>query len=67
MKIILKKCNNEDLCMLRDLSIKTYYDTFAHLNTPEDMAAYLEDAFNEKRLAKELNDTTSSFFLSVCG
>ena len=60
---ILRKCKAEDFETLRELSIRTYYETFAHLNTAEDMAAYSEDAFNVERLTKELNDPNSSFFL----
>ena len=62
MNIVFRKCNNEDLNLLREFSVNTYYDTFAHLNTAEDMAVYPEDVFNEERLAKELNDPNSSFF-----
>lgn len=63
MSIFLRACTIGDIDILRELSLKTYYETFAHLNTPEDMAAYLEDAFNVERLTKELNDPNSSFFL----
>ena len=63
MNIVLRKCNAEDFETLRALSIRTYYETFAHLNTAEDMAAYLEDAFNVERLTKEFNDANSSFYL----
>ena len=60
------KCTAADLDTLRTLSIQTYYETFAHLNTPEDMAAYLEDAFNADRLTKELNEPNSEFFFLYC-
>ena len=63
MATVLRKCKAEDFETLRELSIRTYYETFAHLNTAEDMAAYLEDAFNVERLTKELSDPNSSFFL----
>ena len=62
METILKKCTTEDFDVLRELSIKTYYETFAHLNTKEDMAAYLEDAFSIERLTKEINDKNSEFY-----
>ena len=62
MRLSIKKCTADDLEILRQLSIKTYYETFAHLNTPEDMAAYLMDAFNEDKLCRELGDQNSTFF-----
>ena len=63
MKKSLQQCSTDDFETLRELSIRTYYETFAHLNTAEDMAAYLEDAFNVERLTKEFNDPNSFFFL----
>ena len=62
MSIALRKCTIRDFDVLRELSIKTYYETFAHLNTPEDMAAYLEDAFNVDKLMAELKDNNSEFY-----
>ena len=63
MNCVLKRCGADDFNTLRELSIRTYEETFAHLNTPEDMAAYLEDAFCTERLAKEFNDPNSCFSL----
>lgn len=48
---------------LRRLAHDTYYETFASLNTPENMQAYLESAFNPARVAAELSDPRSLFFL----
>lgn len=59
-------CTSEDINILREFSIKTYYETFAHLNTEEDMAAYLADAFNVDKLSSELMDTNSLFFFLYC-
>ena len=66
MEKYLKKCKAEDFEVLRELSIKTYYETFAHLNTEEDMEAYLEEAFNVEKLTKEFNNTDSEFFFLYC-
>lgn len=63
MILFLRKCKEDYFEVLRELSIRTYYETFAHLNTPEDMAAYLDDAFNAEQLTKEFNDPNSSYFL----
>lgn len=49
--------------VLRRLAIETYSDTFAHLNTPENMQAYLDSAFHPGRVAAELNDARSFFYL----
>ena len=62
MSIAIRRCTIKDFDVLRELSIRTYYETFAHLNTPEDMAAYLEDAFNVDKLMAELKDANSEFY-----
>ena len=66
MNCFLRQCTIRDFDVLRDLSIRTYYETFAHLNTPEDMAAYLEDAFNVDRFTGEMNDPNSTFYFLYC-
>ncbi len=62
MTIKIKKCNSEDLEVLREISIETFNDTFKEQNSPENMKAYLERAFNTKQLEKELSTTSSEFF-----
>lgn len=62
MTIKLKKCNHEDLHLLQEISIDTFNDTFKNQNSPENMKAYLEKAFNVKQLEKELSNTSSEFF-----
>lgn len=62
MNIFLKRCTFSDFDVLRELSVRTYYETFAHLNTKEDMSAYIEAAFNVGKLSRELNDPNSEFY-----
>ena len=58
----IKKCTVQDLESLRKISIETFYQTFANSNTEENMTAYLENAYNEEKLYKELCNLDSSFF-----
>ncbi len=62
MTINIQKCSSEDLKILQELSIETFNDTFKDQNSPENMKAYLESAFNAKQLEKELSNTSSQFF-----
>lgn len=62
MNIILRKCITEDLLELRELSIKTFYETYAHMNTDKDMEDYLENAFGVEKLCRELKDNNSEFY-----
>ena len=62
MRTELRICTMEDMDVLRELSIKTYYETFAAMNRPEDMEAYLRDSFDAEKLRNELSDRNSEFF-----
>lgn len=62
MNLSFRKCVPEDIETLRDFSSRTYFETFAHMNTFEDMEAYLNKAFETEKLRAELWDTNSSFY-----
>ncbi|WP_410768082.1 GNAT family N-acetyltransferase [Fontibacillus sp. BL9] len=62
MIINLKKCIPEDLHELQEMSYETFMETFKHQNSPENMNAYLEKAFNLNQLEKELSNISSKFF-----
>jgi diamine N-acetyltransferase len=62
MAINLKKCTLEDSRKLQEISYETFHETFKHQNSPENMNAYLERAFNLKQLEKELSNISSQFF-----
>ena len=62
---LIKKCTLQDLESLRKISIETFYQTFADSNTAENMQAYLQSAYNEEKLYRELSNPNSSFFF-VC-
>ncbi|MBT2673961.1 GNAT family N-acetyltransferase [Streptomyces sp. ISL-14] len=58
----IKKCTLEDSRELQEISYETFNETFKHQNSPENMIAYLERAFNLKQLEKELSNISSEFF-----
>ncbi|MGE7907189.1 GNAT family N-acetyltransferase [Peribacillus sp. NPDC094092] len=58
----IKKCTLEDSRELQAISYETFNETFKDQNSPENMNAYLERAFNLKQLEKELSDISSQFF-----
>lgn len=60
VKII--KCSREDLQILQEISIETFNDTFKDQNSPENMKAYMERAFNFKQLEEELSNVSSEIF-----
>lgn len=62
MTIKIKQCNLEDLHKLQEISVETFNETFKHQNTPENMEAYLERAFNVNQLEEELSNASSRFY-----
>ena len=62
MTINIKKCTFEDLGLLQEISVETFNETFKNQNSPENMNAYLERAFNLKQLEKELSNISSEFY-----
>ncbi|MBG9753974.1 GNAT family N-acetyltransferase [Lysinibacillus sphaericus] len=62
MSIKLSKCSIGDLKKLQEVSIETFNDNFKDHNSPENMTAYLEKAFTEYQLEKELSNKASEFY-----
>jgi ribosomal protein S18 acetylase RimI-like enzyme len=63
MKIV--KCSREHLTQLRELAIKTFVDTYSDHNTPEVMADYVEKAFSEAQLLREIAHPESEFYAAL--
>lgn len=62
MTLQIKKCKLSELDTLREISIKTFSDTFKDQNDPENMKSYIQGAFNSNQLAKELCNSCSDFY-----
>jgi GNAT superfamily N-acetyltransferase len=50
--------------LLAEIGAKTFYDTFADRNTPEDMAAYLAETFSPEKQAAQLADPANVFLIA---
>lgn len=62
MTIQWTKANLNDVQLLQELSIQTFNETFKDQNSPENMKAYLDKAFNLKQLEKEMANDSSDFY-----
>lgn len=62
MTLSIKKCSIEDSRELQEISYETFNETFKDNNSPENMIAYLERAFNLNQLEIELSNISSQFF-----
>ncbi|MBT2581263.1 GNAT family N-acetyltransferase [Planococcus sp. ISL-109] len=63
--VTIKQCTASDVQQLQDISILTYKETFDEHNSPENMAAYLDAAYNAPKLAKELANPNSYFYFAL--
>lgn len=63
-KLLLRKAAVSDTALLAELGARTFSAAFAKDNTPEDMADYLASNFNHVRMAEELADADSTFFIA---
>ncbi|PPA70428.1 GNAT family N-acetyltransferase [Jeotgalibacillus proteolyticus] len=62
MAVKIKQCTLKDSSLLQKLSYETFNETFKAQNKPENMNAYLEQAFNLQQVEKELTYTSSQFY-----
>src|SRR4051794_6243446 len=62
MDIFFKIGAFEDLPLLQEVGYETFSETFKHMNTPSNMKAYLEKAFNIEKLKQELINPNSTFY-----
>lgn len=63
--IEIRKATFNDLEAIQNISIQTFTETFAAVNTPENIANYIKDSFNSEQLASELNNLDSQFYLAT--
>ena len=61
---IVRRGKPDDAELLAELGKRTFSETFASDNTPENMAAYLASAFSPLQQASELADPHCVFFIA---
>ena len=62
MEVFFKKCDLSDMEVLRTISIETFTDTYAHLNTKENFEKHISQAFNKNQLTIELKNPNIDFY-----
>jgi ribosomal protein S18 acetylase RimI-like enzyme len=60
---IIRPATASDAAVLAELGARTFYDSFAAQNTPENMAAYLAASFGPEQQRAELGDPQNTFLL----
>lgn len=59
--LLIRRGRGDDAGLLAELGARTFSETFAADNSPENMAAYLAEAFSPVQQAAELADPRSTF------
>ena len=54
----------DDATMLSELGAKTFYDTYARDNTPENIDSYISKSFSKEIQLNELSDTNIVFLIA---
>ena len=60
--ISIQRLTKTDRSILRELSIRTYSDTFGKYNDPHDLEDYLNVAYHPDKLTTELENEESEFY-----
>lgn len=64
MSLQLIKATINNLETVRELGIRTFFESFSDVNTRENMAAYLETGFSIEKVTSELENPFSEFHLA---
>ncbi len=60
----IRRANREDAGLLAELGARTFSETFAADNTPQDMSAYVAASFSLAQQTAQLADPASTFLLA---
>lgn len=62
--IEIRKATIADLETIQSISQKTFMETFAAMNTPENIDNYNQQSFNLEQLTSEINNPDSQYYLA---
>ena len=62
--VSIRKINTKDLDELQRVSRLTFHETFAEVNSAENMAKYLEEELSAAKLSAELANADSAFYFA---
>jgi ribosomal protein S18 acetylase RimI-like enzyme len=65
--VTIRRANADDAGLLAEFGARTFSETFAADNSPEDLASYLASSFNLAQQTAELADLASAFMIAEVG
>lgn len=66
MRVVVRRATTADAALLAEVAARTFYDTFADSNTPEDMEKFLSSTYSEEIQRKEIEDASMTTLLAEC-
>lgn len=63
--VTIRLARLEDIPAMREVAIESYIEKFAAHNTPENMEAFLQEAYNLDQLIKEFQEEESILMLAL--
>src|SRR5687768_4164176 len=60
----IRRANRNDATLLSELGAKTFFDTFAKDNTPENIKQHLESSFSPEIQLNELSQPNTTFLIA---
>lgn len=67
ISITIRKATIADIETVKKISTQTFIETFAVVNTPENIENYVKENFNSEQLTSEINNADSTFYLAISG
>lgn len=65
MHLNIKKATPNDLHQLQKIGIDTFIETYAEVNTAENMKSYMDESFSVENLTTELHDNNATFYFAL--
>jgi ribosomal protein S18 acetylase RimI-like enzyme len=66
-EINIRYATTDDAELIADLSRKTFYETFGHVNTKENMDKFMNEQFSREKLINEVTEPGNIFLLAFDG
>ena len=63
--VIIKIADRSDAAVIADLSRKTFYDSFGHFNTKENMDKFMTEQFSREALMQEVGIPGNIFLVAL--
>ena len=61
----IKKASLADLQELQLIGKQTFQETFAEVNSEENIKKYLADSFNDRKITDEIENPNSEFYIAI--